>query len=174
MNDELVNTKYQHLLTLLGEKANKKGKSLQFYYKYAKNHKNEKQVYILDILLSFPFENNRINIKNKNYLIFFSKFLDISKRILEDDYKEDEPIIIINSEDLKKLGKDKELILQYIKLSSLYEEESLKLFFYFLYQNITLLNLSFFQFTKKNDLIDNNKLKIVYDLTKPYKKNEKK
>ena len=173
MQDEEIKTKYQNLLKLVGEKTNQKGKSLRYYYTYFNQIQKEKEAFILDILLSFLFINNAIYIKNKKYLIFYSKFLDTSKRILEEDYKEEEPKIIINSAELKTLGKDKELILQYIKLSSLYEKESLKLFFYFLNQNFTLLNLRFLNFNKKEDLTNINKLKKVYHEMKSYKVNKK-
>ena len=172
MEKESINAKFKNIISLFEEKLNKKGNSLRYYYGKIKNRNNEKESYIMDILILFPLINNQIDIKNMNYLIFYSKFLDISKRILENEYIEPEPKIIINSEDLKNVGKDKELILEYLKLSLLYEEESLKIFFNFLNSNFNLLNFRFPSLNKKEDLTDINKLRKVYKEMKSDETNE--
>ena len=172
MEKETINAKLKNIITLFETKLNKKGNSLRYYYSKIKNRNNEKESYIMDILILFPLKNNQIDIKNMNYLIFYSKFLDISKRILENEYIEPEPKIIINSEDLKNVGKDKELILEYLKLSLLYEEESLKIFFNFLNNNFNLLNFRFPSLNKKEDLTDINKLRKVYKEMKSDETNE--
>jgi len=172
--DEELNAKFNNLMLLFEEKTKKKGKSLQFYYKNAIKNKNEKQAYIIDILNSFPLIKNQIHIKNKNYQVFYSKFLDISKQIIEDDNNQVRPEIIIKLEDLKKLGKDKDLILQYIKIALFYDEESLKILFYFLNQNFTSLNSIYFHFNKRDDITNIDGLKKSFNDAKIYKTHEKK
>ena len=73
-------------------------------------NKNHKQAYIIDILNLFPITNNKIYIKNQNFKVIYSKFLDISFKILEDDTNSVEPTIIINQKDIEEFGNDKELI----------------------------------------------------------------
>ena len=47
--------------------------------------KNKNTSLIFFYHLSFNFKNNEIIIENQYYKIFFSKFLDISKKITADD-----------------------------------------------------------------------------------------
>ena len=171
--DVELNIKFSNLMQSIEEKTKRKDKSLQFYFNNAVKNKNEKQIYIFNILNSFPLFQKQIYIKNKNYQIFYSKFLDISKQIIEDDNNKIKPEIIIYQEDIKKLGKDKELILLYIKISLFYEENALKILFHFLNQNFISLNNIFFHFIKKDDITNIDKLKKVFNNAKICKPNLK-
>ena len=149
----------------------------KYFYQIKISKINSKQQYIIDILKILSYSNNQINITNKNHQIFFLKFLENSIKILENKLCEDSPGIIINSKDLEILGKDKDLILQYIELSLLYENEALKLFFCFLNKNIDLLRFKFLEIKDSDDITNINQLQKIYkftlDILKDSKKNKK-
>ena len=162
MKDKELNDKYKDLLQLYNKKSNTKFKRLKSIYKNASENKNEKQKYIFNILLSFNITNNEIIIENQAYKIFFSKFLDISKKIIEDN-EQITPEIIIKNDDLEKLDENsKKIIKLYIKISSLFQGESLQIFFNFLNHNYTAINLKFFCFINKSDFTNVMMLDKIY------------
>ena len=103
MKDKELSDKYKDLLELYRKQSNTKLKKLNSLYQKALKNKKEIPKYIFKILLSFNITNNEIIIENQAYKIFFSKFLDISKKIIADD-KQISPEIIIKNDDLEQLG----------------------------------------------------------------------
>ena len=161
MEDKELNDKYNALLQMYCKKSNKNFKKSSSILKTAANNKNEKIKYIFKILSSFNFTNNKISIKNQNYKIFFSEFLDISKKIIADD-EEINPEIIIKNDDLEKLGEYKKIIQLYIKIASLFKGESLQILFNFLNQNYTALNLKLLCFRNLSDFTNVMLLEKIY------------
>ena len=119
----------------------------------------------------FPLINKQIKAKNENFLIFYLKFLDVSIKALEENCDKDKIEMTINLDDLETCGKDKDLIKQYIKLSSLYDAQSTKIYFYFLNGEFTLLKTVFEYLDKMSDLLDLNALEKLYKKEKLYKEN---
>ena len=107
------------------------------------------------------------------FKIFYSKFLDISHKIIADG-EAIKPEIIITEDDLEKQGKNKDIVLLYIKISLLFQGESLQILFNFLNQNYTSLNTRFFIFRNKSDFTNINILQQVYNNIKFNKTNNKK
>ena len=166
-----IKTQFQNIINVIEKKLNIKRDDkgpidlMKYYYHIEKSNINSKQKYIINILKIFSYSNGQINFINKNYQIFYLKFLENSIKILEDKYCEDSPGIIINSKDLETLGKDKDLILNYIELSLLYENEALKLFFCFLNKKMDSLKFKFLEIEDSDDITNINQLQKIYQLT---------
>ena len=184
--NEMINEKFQKLLEIIEKKLGKKTKinsqedmkKVACYLKLIEKLEPN-QTKILEILKGFIYSDNKIKIINKNYQIFFSKFLDISIKIFSDKPrkdkkdKKDKIKIIINSEELNSLKEDKKLILKYISLSLLSKKHSLKIFFGFLNQNISLLSSSFLVLNEMKDLTDIELLEEAYKMTYLMNKDKK-
>ena len=166
-----IKKQFQNIINVIEKKLNIKRDDkgpidlMKYYYHIEKSNINSKQKYIINILKIFSYSNGQINFINKNYQIFYLKFLENSIKILEDKYCEDSPGIIINSKDLETLGKDKDLILNYIELSLLYENEALKLFFCFLNKKMDSLKFKFLEIEDSDDITNINQLQKIYQLT---------
>ena len=169
-----INKKIKCLLEVLNSIKNVKNKIFRMYHLKI-DFKNKNKQYIMDILNSIIDTNNKITIKNKNFEIFYEKLLDMSIQILKDEDYKGEPEIIINSKDLEKLGKDQGLIKLYIKLSLLFEEESLKILFHLLNHNKFSASSYFtVDFYKDEDFINIKLLNKAYDEEIIEKKNRRK
>ena len=169
MKDKELSDKYKDLLELYRKQSNTKLKKLNSLYQKALKNKKEIPKYIFKILLSFNITNNEIIIENQAYKIFFSKFLDISKKIIADD-KQISPEIIIKNDDLEQLGEFNQIIKLYIKISSLFKGESLQIFFNFLNHKYFALNDKFC-FKNKSDLTNLMLLDKIYKISKNEKLN---
>ena len=166
-----IKIQFQNILNIMEKKGNIKRKKEEpidlkkFFYQMKISNINSNQQYIIDILKILSYSNNQINLINKNHQIFYLKFLENSIKILENKFGEDSLGITINSKDLETLGKDKDLILKYIELSLLYENEALKLFFCFLNKNIDLLKYKYLEIEDSDDITNINQLQKIYKYT---------